>query len=396
MKKEEKWTPHIITGTAFVVFIVLGLACATTSSVMKSDGFSYQVSTKNDTECSIVDYDGKERDLVIPASLGGKRVVEIKKNAFKEKGLTSVTIPDSVTTIGDEAFIGNQLTSIIIPNSVVYLSGFNKNQLTSVTIPAGVTSIGDYAFAGNQLTDVVIPDSVTSIGINAFAINKLDSVTISNRVTSIKNNVFNQNQLTSITIPNSVTSIGTGAFANNQLTAITIPNSVTSIGADAFANNQLISITIPGNVTTTSSSLSTLTPYYYANNKLPGTYSRNENAWVFNGSELTKTPAVIRLGGSSGIRLSLQDINGNRSVDKYSAASGEYWLPEGTYTIRVRYTKTTRTLVSVGDIFNPNDDRYMETTQEGTAEFEGPFRAGTTYRVSASEDNYGRIEIRLN
>ena len=77
---------------------------------------------------------------------------------------------------------------------------FQGRNLTSVTIPNGVTSIGSYTFANNQLTSVTIPNSVTSIGEGAFA----------------------ENRLTNVTIPNSVTSIGVGAFRNNQLTSVTI------------------------------------------------------------------------------------------------------------------------------------------------------------------------------
>ena len=113
-------------------------------------------------------------------------------------GLTSVTIPNSVTTIGDSAFC------------------FCSN-LTSVTIPDRVTSIGDSAFCGcDGLTKVTIPDRVTSIGDSAFQ---------------------NCSSLTNVTIGNSVTSIGDHAFQNcSSLTNVTIGNSVTSIGDHAFYN----------------------------------------------------------------------------------------------------------------------------------------------------------------
>ena len=89
-------------------------------------------------------------------------------------GLTSVTIPGSVTSIGDYAFSRcSGLTSVTIPDSVTSIGGYafyGCSGLTSVTIPDGVTNIGSYAFSGcNGLTSVTIADSVTSIGDGAFS-----------------------------------------------------------------------------------------------------------------------------------------------------------------------------------------------------------------------------------
>ena len=162
-------------------------------------------------------------------------------------GLTSVDIPNSVTTIGDSAFYMGSLESVNIPDSVTSIgsSAFANNPLTSVDIPDGVTTIGDYAFLGTQLTSVDIPNSVTTIGDYAFQSCELTSVIIGDNVTSIGEEAFTSNQLTSVVIPDSVKSIGQGAFVDNQLDSIVIGESVTSIVEDAFSRNpQLKEVTI--------------------------------------------------------------------------------------------------------------------------------------------------------
>ena len=117
------------------------------------------------------------------------------------------------------------------------------SSLTSINIPNSVTSIGGGAFINcSGLTSVTIPNSVTSIEDGAFwGCSSLTSVTIPNSITSIEDNAFwGCSGLTSITIPNSVTSIGKSAFYNCvNLTSVTIPNSVTSIGDEAFFNIDL-------------------------------------------------------------------------------------------------------------------------------------------------------------
>ncbi|GHT49118.1 hypothetical protein AGMMS49982_01840 [Bacteroidia bacterium] len=174
-----------------------------------------------------------------------------------KSNITSVSIGNSVTSIGNYAFYGcSSLTSITIGNSVTSIGNnafYGCSDLTSVTIGNSVTSIGSSAFGSSGLTSVIIPNNVTSIGSSAFYnCSDLTSVTISDGVTSIGNYVFSYcSGLTSITIPDGVTSIGDNAFSYcSDLTSITIPDNVTSIGDQAFSYcSDLTSITIPDNVT---------------------------------------------------------------------------------------------------------------------------------------------------
>ena len=210
----------------------------------------------------------------IPSSLKSVTVTggNIPYGAFyKCTGLTSITIPDSVTNIGERAFYNcSGLTSVTIPNSVTSIGEracYKCTGLTSITIPNGVTAIPSYAFYGcTGLTSITIPGSVTSIGGGAFYnCDKLQDLYITDiaawcNISSLDNlmvygsskNLYINNELaTSITIPNGVTAIRSYAFHGCKgLTSITIPDSVTSIGSWAFKDcTWLTSVTIPDSVT---------------------------------------------------------------------------------------------------------------------------------------------------
>ena len=197
-------------------------------------------------------------DIVIASNYNGFPVTSIGYGAFfYDYSLTSVTIPNSVTNIGGEAFDGSGITNMTIPDSVTSIgeSAFGGcENLTNVTIGNGVTSIGEFAFAGcDSLTSITIPGNVSSIGIHVFdSCTVLTNVIIGNNVTTIGDSMFyNCGALESVTIGNSVTNIGQAAFAYcASLTNVMIGDSVTSIGQAAFyACYSLASVTLPDSVT---------------------------------------------------------------------------------------------------------------------------------------------------
>ena len=203
----------------------------------------------------ITAYVGNSSTVTIPNS-----VTSIGENAFRDcKILTSITIPSSVTNIGNTynygAFDGCDSIETLTYNTNAIGSNFsNKKLLKNINIGDAVTSIGGHAFGNcSSLTSITIPNSVTSIGNRAFEYcSGLTSVTIPNSVTSIGESAFSDcYSLTSITIPNSVTSIGNRAFGYcSSLTSVTIPNSVTNIGEYAFEHcESLKSITLPNSIT---------------------------------------------------------------------------------------------------------------------------------------------------
>ncbi|MBQ8356804.1 MAG: leucine-rich repeat protein [Clostridia bacterium] len=195
----------------------------------------------------------------IPETIDGLPVVAIGNDAFSGCGseLTSITIPSTVTVIGDSAFARcSSLSGIVIPEGVTDIgrNAFEAcENLINVTIPSSVVNMGTGVFSNcKKLTGVTISNGATNIGQNAFeGCVKLTTVTIPASVTTIGDSAFSRcAALKSITIPEGVTSIASNMFANcTGLTSVTIPAGVTSIGEAAFSGcTGLTSITIPANV----------------------------------------------------------------------------------------------------------------------------------------------------
>ncbi|HOZ54352.1 MAG TPA: leucine-rich repeat domain-containing protein [Bacilli bacterium] len=150
--------------------------------------------------------------------------------------ISSVTIT-GVTDIGNTAFAYLNLSDITIPNSVTTIGqgAFANNPSNSVTITFGnsITDIEGYAFYNiTNLETVNLPDSLDNIGIWAFDSCAINSLSLNNGLLNISNNAFSQNDLTSVTIPSSVNTIGASAFADNLLTSVTIEGVSTRFDAD--------------------------------------------------------------------------------------------------------------------------------------------------------------------
>ena len=243
----------------FVMLVVLMLM--TTSSAMAQepkfeviDGFRYLLDSDTKTATLVPKKDGDYSDdiIIIPEKVKGNDGVEyivasLGASCFKDcSGLTSITIPSSVTSLSDHCFSGcSGLTSITIPSSVTSLGDHcfdGCRGLTSITIPSSVTSLGASCFGGCWgLTSITIPSSVTSLGEDCFSYCRgLTSITIPSSVTSLGSSCFSGcSGLPSITIPSSVTSLGDHCFSGcSGLTSITIPSSVTSLGWYCFNSCQ--------------------------------------------------------------------------------------------------------------------------------------------------------------
>ena len=242
-------------------------------------------------------------DVIIPPTVeydGITYTVEgIDNYAFINCALASITLPNTLKTICNRAFIHATIESgsIFIPASVatiedgafadcynlnvqvdeknpVYDSRDNCNAIietatntlvvgfNSTTIPPTVTAIANDAFAGDaysgfgyytgcSFTDLIIPNSVKAIGNRSFYYcSNLQNITLSDELTSIGDWAFFMCGLKHVTIPINVTTIGNGAFSYCfNLSSIDIPSSVTSIGSEAFQFSGLKSVIIPNSIT---------------------------------------------------------------------------------------------------------------------------------------------------
>ena len=230
-----------------LLFALMLLPMLASANTVEIDGICYNLISKSKVAVVTEKRNEYAGNVVIPESVSYEdmeySVTTIGFRAFAYcPGLTSVTIPNSVSSIDNEAFSSSDLTSVIIPNSVTFIGSRAFDccySLTSITIPDGVTSISNATFNNCiALTSVTISNSVTSIGEYAFCeCRSLRSVTIPNSVTKIGYHAFSSSGLTSVTIPNSVTSINQYAFLScSALTSVTIGSGIKDVGSYAFAS----------------------------------------------------------------------------------------------------------------------------------------------------------------
>ena len=230
------------------------------------DGDHYEVSkTSNDIT----------GEVIIPSYHEGQPVTAIAAGTYSTTGtgfydcdkITSVKMPDSMTSIGEEAFYHcSKLAKADIPERVTEIGRLAFSYcpcITSITIPENVTKIGDGAFAYcNNVTEINYnATNCADLSSDSYVFSSIGPdeggtfLTIGDNVERIPNALFGvytieRSNITNVKIGNKVTSIGEYAFSNcDKITNVTIPKKVASIGRFAFQNTGITSITIPENVT---------------------------------------------------------------------------------------------------------------------------------------------------
>jgi len=270
---------------AILAIVIMAIMLAPLWAQSEDD---FEVTQNRDNTLTITNYKGSAKDVVIPGTLYGIRVTAIGREAFQNKGLTSVVIPNTVVTIGEDAF-----------NNMWSWKGASNN-FTEVIIPNSVTTIGSSAFYECGITKLSLGTGVQNIYYQAFSYNKISELTLPASLKIIGDYAFIRNQIKSLTIPNGVTLVSMRAFTDNPLETLVIPASLaaertnrTGLFPEVFeqsneygmhtGNKTLTRITMPANmVDRVLDSLGfedSFVNFYKSQNKAAGTYVKNGPIW---------------------------------------------------------------------------------------------------------------------
>ena len=186
-------------------------------------------------------------DISIP-----ENVTSIGNEAFYNTGLTSIDLPANLKTIGRYAFSGTKLKKVVLPSQVETIgsSAFSIESLESVHIPKSLKSVTDYSRSNSNIYGTYWHDVEWGQGYNAIFLGdkNLKTVTFEDGISEIISELFRGTGIKKIDLPSSVTKIGSAAFAHSDLTTINLPPSLSEIQDFAFANTKLKEITIPDSV----------------------------------------------------------------------------------------------------------------------------------------------------
>lgn len=289
------------------------------------------------TDATIVEYTGNEATVTVPTTIDDYvdnepvtyTVKHIGNRAFENKPLNHITLPGTLKTIGDQAFINcANLSEIQLPSSLTSI-GFeafnNCTSLSEIQLPSSLTSIGSRAFQNTAIREVTIPSG--TLGDNVFGNTKLEKVVLGSGVKNIPAREFSSDNLggstlTSVTFPSDLLSIGEMAFAGNRLTELNIP-SVKTIGNSAFQDS-----------------------YYLENVSLPATLNELGNAAFKNCVRLATIQlpsSLASIGNEAFYNTAIREITipsgtlgsnvfGNTQLERVVIGSGVRSIPDGEFS----------------------------------------------------------------
>ena len=340
MKITVKIMSLIISLSMIIGILFVSVISGSAIVEIKEGDFSF-VKNSDDT-CSVYRYYGTDKDIVLPKEALGRTVSSIYSHCFENSDITSVTIPDCYTSIGESAFYGcKNITSVYIPSSITSIGSMSFNSCTSLSsfdisdavslttlpyavfqgdtaltdfeIPPSITTIADRAFSRTGLKTIVVPDTVAVVGEYAFnGCQALTDVTLPKGIKEISGYTFNGcSSLTDVNIPSTVTLISECAFLDcTSLQSVELPENLTEIGNKAFYNcSALTSIDLPNTLTRIGR-------------------STFENASVL--KEIFVPDSVTDIGGNAFYPMSVQN---KLTVTCYKGAYAENYCNENYVTV---------------------------------------------------------------
>ena len=278
-------------------------------------------------------------DLSIPDEIHGVKVTAIGGSAFKAMKFKKVTLPESVTILGEYAFYGNGISELSAPGvTTVKAHALQLNALKTFNSKT-LSEVGDSAFAQNALTSVDLSQApATTIGESAFKDNKISTLSLPSVVTAIKAGAFSSNSLASVTLPESVQEVGDKAFSSNSIQEATVGANVATWGSEVFsgAGRYVKVVTENPNVTTQGYSdgfgqvVNPVTVRLHLKDAATG---QEIASVVTMGQDLTKQGEVFSKG--SQVKVTAPEIDGYKANNAFV----EFTPDSDPYDVYVTYTK---------------------------------------------------------
>ena len=230
------------------LFLITMFLCMTFFNAMAQktvtiDGIKYHI--ENGEATIAVQDETLSGDIVIPESISydenNYSVVRATNGAFQNTDITGITLPNSITSLGNSCFkLCNKLTSVKLPDNITSLGDetfMTCSKLSSINIPNTLTSLGEFCLAFCNITKLTLPNSITKLGIGCFhSCENLETVTLPQNITNLPDFAFNDcKKLSGITLHEGITSLGESCFEGcSSLTSIKLPKSINKITGSIF------------------------------------------------------------------------------------------------------------------------------------------------------------------
>ena len=232
------------------LFLITMFLCMTFFNAMAQktvtiDGIKYHI--ENGEATIAVQDETLSGDIVIPESISydenNYSVVRATNGAFQNTDITGITLPNSITSLGNSCFkLCNKLTSVKLPDNITSLGDetfMTCSKLSSINIPNTLTSLGEFCLAFCNVTKLTLPNSITNLGNNCFqSCENLETITLPQNITNLPAYCFHDcKKLSGITLHEGITSLGESCFEGcSSLTSIKLPKSINKITGSIFTS----------------------------------------------------------------------------------------------------------------------------------------------------------------